>query len=221
MTFTLLAADPAHGLLGIATASRSLAVGASVPAIIPGVGAAASQSWTNPRLRGLLLRELEAGRTPDEAIAGLSAWDDELPLRQVAVLDAAGRSASFTGAGCSGWAGELTGPHAVAIGNLLTGADVLEAMIAALTAAAPDASGDPALVLTRRLLAALDAGDRAGGDLRGRQSAALQIATAADADDVRPPRLAVDLRSDHDTHPIARLHELLDERERAATPPAD
>jgi Uncharacterized conserved protein len=220
MTFTLLAADPARGLLGVVTASRSLAVGASVPAIVPGVGAAASQSWTNPRLRGLLLRELEAGRSPDEAIAGLPAWDEELPLRQVAVLDAAGRSASFTGADCSGWAGEHIGQHAVAIGNLLTGPEVLDAMIAALTAPVADAH-DPAIAFARRMLAALDAGERAGGDRRGRQSAALQVAVATDADDVRPPRLAVDLRSDHDDRPIARLGELLDVREREATPPAD
>lgn len=211
VTYSLLAVDSAAGLIGVATASRSLAVGNAVPAIDPAVGAVASQAWTNRRLRAQALDALAAGLSPAEVVAQVPTWDDGAPLRQLAVLDIRGRGAHVTGARCTGWAGGRDFPGTVAIGNLLADGGVLDAMCESFTesSARPPARGRHALeTFAARLLAALVAGERAGGDARGRESAAVQVARVAEHRQW-PPELAVDLRSDHDPEPLERLAELL------------
>lgn len=217
MTFTVLARDPRSGLIGAATASRSLAVGNAVLGIRPGVGAVASQAWTNRALRGLLIDELAAGTSAAAAVARVPDWDDSAELRQVAVLPAAGAGAARTGREVTDWAGHVADVDAVVAGNLLTGPDVLTAMLAALEGMPEIDVDDPAgpARFARTLAAALTAGERAGGDARGRQSAAVLVACAdrsaapghGDRGDIR-----VDLRVDDHTDPLAELIRLVDLR---------
>ncbi len=192
MTFTVLARDPRHGLIGAATASRSLAVGASVIAVDPAVGVAASQAWTNRALRGRLLAAMREGRTAAEAVASVSTWDEGHALRQVAALGWTSPGAARSGDAITPWAGHSTTTDAVFAGNLLTGPEVVEAMSAAWIGS----SGD----LADRLIEVLRAGEAAGGDARGRQSAAVLVATPADA--------VLDLRVDDHDDPLAELARL-------------
>lgn len=229
MSFTLLATDRSAGLLGVATASRSLAVGNSVPALDPAVGVVASQAWTNRLLRHLVLEAMADGASPQEALARISAWDHGHELRQVAAIDVTGRIAAVTGEQTSPWAGQRIGPDHVAIGNLLAGPEVVEAMCEAFatgdvgTGGAPDIADqvvggsdagtavaeDGAIgPFAERLVAALAAGEAAGGDLRGRQSAALLIGRVQPVR-VSPPELAVDLRVDDAIAPIDELRRLV------------
>ncbi|MBQ9918308.1 MAG: DUF1028 domain-containing protein [Microbacterium sp.] len=192
MTFTVLARDPRDGLIGAATASRSLAVGAGVIAVDPGVGVVASQAWTNRALRGLLLAAMGEGRSAADAVAATPGWDDGHALRQVAALGWSGAGAARSGADITAWAGDLVTPDAVFIGNLLAGPDVLAAMAAAWRTDGRD--------LADRLIDVLAAGERAGGDARGRQSAALVLASRAD--------IVLDLRVDDHPDPISELARL-------------
>lgn len=193
MTFTILALDTGHTSLGVATASRSLAVGATVPAIDSSAGVVASQAWTNPSLRNLLLQSLVAGENPQNAIARVPAWDTESARRQVAVLALDGRGAAHTGIGTTPWTGHLVHDGLVVAGNLLSSSEVLPAMI--------DAYGAPNGVeeLAGALLRALRAGESAGGDSRGRQSAAL-LATEISSD-----HITFDLRVDDAFDPLSDL----------------
>lgn len=220
MTFTILASDPTRGLLAAATASRSLAVGAGVPALRVGVGAAASQAYTNRSLRGLLLDAVASGASPSTAIARIPDWDSGAAWRQAAVVTADGGVSAHTGDACTAWAGSKAGDGFVVLGNLLPGPGVLAAMVAAFEGT-PDegvVEGERALAgFSRRVLAALAAGDAAGGDLRGRQSAALLVGIAPPPErvsaDVPTPRdapLAIDLRADDHVRPIDELARLLD-----------
>ncbi|PSL37929.1 putative Ntn-hydrolase superfamily protein [Labedella gwakjiensis] len=212
MTFTLLAIDRSSGLLGAGTASLSLAVGNSVLAIDPAVGAVASQAWTNRALRRRVLDAIRDGASVDEAIDAVPEWDDGHALRQVAVIDIEGRIASRTGAECGAWAGERRGDDHVAIGNVLTGEDVVEALSDGFRAAAPRGDGAaPEIVFAERILSGLIAAERAGGDRRGRQSAAVAIA-AIDRDAGLPADLVVDLRADDSVDPLSELARLLDLR---------
>lgn len=235
MTFTLVAFDPTSGMLGVATASRSLAVGKSVPAIDPTAGAVASQAWTNPALRHHMLAALRTGATAEEAVAQIPALDDDEALRQVAVVDRFGTAAVHTGARATAWAGHIVDEHYAVLGNVLTGPDVLDAMAAAYRAAttgpygdaalhgaAPSSAGaapfsaravpprlpDAALSLARRMLRALRAGESAGGDARGKESAALMVAPVCDAH-FSPPCLEIDLRVDHHDAPLDVLESML------------
>ncbi|BAJ73119.1 uncharacterized conserved protein [Microbacterium testaceum StLB037] len=195
MTFTVLARDTRHGLIGAATASRSLAVGASVIAVDPAVGVAASQAWTNRALRGRLLAAMREGRTAAEAVASVPSWDEGYALRQVAALAWTSPGAARSGEAITAWAGHSTTTDAVFAGNLLTGPEVLEAMSAAWVRSSGDLAG--------RLIEVLRAGDLAGGDARGRQSAAVLVASPADT--------LLDLRVDDHDEPLAelgRLHRL-------------
>lgn len=193
MTFTILGRDPLRGRIGAATASRSLAVGASVLAVAPAVGVVASQAWTNRSLRALLLDEMRAGSDAAAAVARVPDWDDGSRLRQVAVLGWAGDGAARSGADITAWAGHRVGPDAVFVGNLLVGGEVLEAMAETWTATA-------GIDLADRLLETLAAGDGAGGDARGRQSAALLVASRTDT--------LLDLRVDDHTDPVPELARL-------------
>lgn len=216
MTFSVLVAVPARGLLGVASASRSLAVGHSVPAVQPGVGAVASQSWTNPALRGLGLDALESGASPAAYVASLPGLDADAPWRQVGVVGADGSAAAHTGDDCSPWAGdrllERPAGTVLVLGNLLTGAEVLEAAADAVAGAIGEVAGPTDLAAA--LVGALEAGQHHGGDRRGQQSAALVVG-AGGPTGRHPPDLEVDLRVDDDAEPIAELARLVDLRTRA------
>lgn len=222
MTFTLLAADPGHGLLAAATASRSLAVGNAVIAVDPAVGAVASQAWTNRALRARMLDALAAGRVPAEVMAEVPRWDEGAALRQVAALLPDGRGEARTGEGTTPWAGAIVRPGVVAVGNLLTGPEVLDAVVARFgalsSAAGEDAEGgweattaadDVLAAFARRVVAAMQAGEDAGGDRRGRQSAAVVVSRRR-PERAHPPELEIDLRVDDAAEPLHELARLLE-----------
>ena len=206
MTFSIVghsvdAADGGTISLGVAVASKFLAVGAAVPAAAADVGAIATQAFANLAYRPDGLRLLAGGQSAEETLDALTAADEGRDQRQAGVVDAAGRSATFTGAACHDWAGGRTGDGYAVQGNILTGPDVVEAMENAWL------SGDGRLA--DRLLMTLAAGDNVGGDRRGRQSAALLVVRRAGGyggtSDVE-----VDLRIDDHPDPVPELRRLLD-----------
>lgn len=206
MTFSIVARsdDEPDGLpaWGVAVASKFLAVGNAVPAAVAGVGALATQADANVAWKGIGLSLLDEGATAEVALQRLLEEDEKPEHRQIGIVDVDGNAASHTGAACFDWAGGVTGDGVAIQGNILAGPEVVEAMEQAWN----DAAGAP---LTRRLLAALSAGDLAGGDRRGRQSAALLVvregAGYGGADDV-----AADLRVDDHPEPVVELGRLLD-----------
>jgi len=206
VTFSIVATDGTAW--GVAVASKFLAVGAAVPAAAVGVGAIATQSYANLAYRpdGLLL--LRDGRTAQETLDALTAADELREQRQAGIVDAAGRGATFTGSACHAWAGGIAGGveghGGFAIqGNILTGPDVVEAMHDTWQSTSADQP------LSRRLLAVLEAGDDAGGDKRGRQSAALLVVTP-DGGYGGGSDVLVDLRVDDHSQPVGEIARLLD-----------
>jgi uncharacterized Ntn-hydrolase superfamily protein len=197
VTFSIIARDEATGRIGAAVASRFLAVGARNIFARTGAGIVVSQALFNPYYgpRGLAL--LAAGASATDVVRLLTAADEGRHLRQVHVLDRHGQFAAHTGSECQPWCGHLSGTaHSVA-GNTLAGPDVLDAVAASF-----EANGG--LPFARRLVAAMQAGEAAGGDTRGRQSAALVVHDSEDYS-------LLDLRVDDHTDPleeIARLEEL-------------
>ena len=166
-TFSLVAQDPKTGDLGVAVASKFLAVGAVVPFAEAGVGAIATQSYANPRYGPQGLALLRQGASPEGVLEAFRRTDPGLEKRQFGLVAATGESLTFTGAECHPWAGGVAGKGFAAQGNLLSGSEVVEAMVETfLTAQAP---------FPERLLLALKAGEEAGGDRRGKQSAALLV----------------------------------------------
>ena len=170
MTFSIVAFDPANGDLGVAVQSKFPNVGVSIPFARAGVGAVATQCYCNTSYgpRGLAL--LENGASPEQAVAILTGSDAQRDYRQVGIIDAQGRAASFTGANCFDWAGSLQGTCCAAQGNTLAGPGVVEGMARTF-----EATPGPLAV---RLMAALQAGQANGGDRRGQQSAALKVVRA-------------------------------------------
>ncbi len=204
-TFSIVAADPSAGEVGVAVASKYLAVGAVVPWAQAGVGAVATQAMGFAGFGPRILDALSHGQSPQVAMEAALAADRMAAHRQVGVVSASGESAGHTGTECMAWAGGLTGPGYAAQGNILAGEAVVHEMARAFeTAAAPIAG---------RLLAALEAGQAAGGDKRGEQSAALIVEQSgyADATGLGIDRV-IDLRVDDHPHPIAELRRLLDLR---------
>ncbi|MER7555421.1 DUF1028 domain-containing protein [Nocardioides sp. NPDC126508] len=207
MTFSIVAraVDPGTGepTWGVAVASKFLAVGSAVPAAVAGVGAIATQAEANVAYKGLALAHLDEGATAAVALERLLEEDERSDHRQVGIVDVDGNAVSHTGSSCFDWAGGRTGDGYAIQGNILTGPEVVEAMEAAWLASSPE---EP---LQHRLLAALAAGDEAGGDSRGRQSAALLVvreeAGYGGNDDI-----AADLRVDDHPAPITELKRLLD-----------
>lgn len=132
MTYTVLALDRDRSAIGVATASCALAVGAAVPSLDPRVGAVASQAWTNELLRGRVLGALRGGDSPAAALSRLDSWEAEVELRQVGVLGVDGRGAAFTGRATTAWRGHEIDDGVVALGNVHTGPEVLDAMRGAL-----------------------------------------------------------------------------------------
>ncbi|WP_447924784.1 DUF1028 domain-containing protein [Georgenia muralis] len=201
MTFSIVALSPDGHYLGVATATRTLAVGAVVPAAAPRAGALATQAYTNRTFRSRVLELLRQDVAPAEVLEVLRGEDAEFDHRQLGVVDDAGRSATWTGPGCSAWAGGRHGPRYAVVGNLLTGPEVLDAMESTYLGAATPS-------FPQLLVDALRAGESAGGDRRGRQSAALYV-VANEAADIAPPVAVVDLRVDDHPAPVAELGRLL------------
>lgn len=203
MTFSIVARSADGVEWGVAVASKFLAVGSAVPAARAGVGAIATQSYANTSFKPDGLALLAAGKDAQATLDALLAADDGADHRQVGVVDRDGNAATFTGGACFDWAGGVAGDGVAIQGNILTGADVTDAMRTAWHDA------DPTAPLARRLLSALQAGDAAGGDSRGRQSAALLVvkeaAGYAGFDDV-----AMDLRVDDHADPCTELARLVD-----------
>ncbi len=167
MTFSIVAADLEKGDWGVAVASKFPAVGAVVPWARAGIGAVATQSWANTTYGPEGLALMEAGASAHQALESLVDADELKADRQAGFVDAQGQAATFTGETCSDWAGGVTGEGFAAQGNILAGAVVIDQMALVFATTQGD--------LCDRLLAALVAGDQAGGDRRGRQSAALLV----------------------------------------------
>src|SRR5213592_463519 len=166
-TFSIVGFDPKTKDLGVAVESRFVAVGAVVPFAQAGVGAVATQSYANTTFGPKALGMMKQRVAPKDVLQRLVKADKEAARRQVGIVDARGRPASYTGKECFPWAGHLVGQHYACQGNLLAGADVVKGMGQAFERTQGD--------LPVRLLAALSAGQRAGGDKRGQQSAALLV----------------------------------------------
>jgi len=207
VTFSIVGRSPDSSALGVAVASKFLAVGAYVPAAAIGAGALATQADVNLALKRRGIELMAGGSSAGDTLQRFFAEDEDREERQAGAVDARGGAGTFTGARCQPWAGGRTGEGpegSFAVqGNILTGAEVVEAMVDSWRGSAAEPS------LARRLFAALVAGDAAGGDRRGRQSAALLVISPAGgyggSSDV-----VVDLRSDDSTAPIEELARMLD-----------
>jgi len=202
VTFSIVARDPATGDLGVAVASKFLAVGSVVPHARAEVGALATQALANVTYGPEGLDLLAAGVSAAEAVRRLTEADAGRDQRQLGIVDAAGGSASYSGSGCIPWAGGRTLDGVAAQGNLLAGAQVVDALIETFAA-----GGAP---FPELLVRALEAADEAGGDRRGRQSAALLVVRAGGGYGGGSDRW-IDLRvDDHPTPPgeLSRLLEL-------------
>ncbi len=201
MTFSIVAFDPTDGACGIAVASKFPGVGAVVPWARAQAGAVATQSFANTSYGPNGLDLMAKGLSAQQALEKLLANDPEKDLRQVGLVDENGGSASFTGPGCFAWAGGLTGPGYACQGNVLAGEQVVKALEQTFL----QTSGD----LPSRLHAALLAADRAGGDRRGRQSAAIYIVKAGGGYAGFNDRW-MDYRVDDHEDPVPRLGELIE-----------
>ena len=199
-TFSIVALDPDTGDLGVATQSKYLAVGSVVPWARFDAGAIATQAWANasfgPRGLDLLARDVGAIDTLERLIES----DPDRQTRQVGVVDVDGTAAAFTGEACQEWAGHVTGPGYVCLGNILAGEEVVTAMAATF-----EAPGEEDFAT--KLLDALAAGQEAGGDRRGRQSAALLVAREGGGCGGTSDYFA-DLRVDDHGDPIDELKRL-------------
>jgi uncharacterized Ntn-hydrolase superfamily protein len=202
LTWSIVTHDPATGAFAVAVATRAFAVGASCPFVRAGVGAVSTQSMTNRYLGPAILDGLARGLDPASAIEGALAGDAGAGLRQVHAVDRHGRAAAWTGRHCVEWCGSVAGgsmtgggENVSVAGNMLAGEAVIAATLAEFQAY-------PAKPLPERLMAAMLAGQDAGGDRRGRQSAAMRLITTEDFPDL-------DLRVDDHSDPLAELDRLL------------
>ena len=200
MTFSICAFDRDTGELGIAVQSKFLAVGAVVPFARAGVGAIATQSWANTSYGARGLDLLASGVAPDEVVQRLISDDADREKRQLGIVDARGRAATYTGKECFDWAGGLTGVGFCAQGNILAGSAVVEGLARGFE----NAGG----MLADRLVAALHEGQRGGGDRRGMQSAALVVVREKGGYGGWSDRY-IDVRIDDHERPIDELERLL------------
>ena len=198
-TYSIAACDLEAAQWGVATQSKFLGVGSVVPWAVPAVGAIATQAYANPRYGPDGLELLREGLSPEEAVERLTTADDGRDHRQLGIVDAQGRSASYTGSECMDWAGGSTGEGYAAQGNILVSAETVDAIAETF-----ERSTGP---LAERLLDCLDAAQAAGGDRRGQQSAALLVVEkdggyAGLSDEV------VDLRVDEHERPLEELRRI-------------
>lgn len=199
-TYSIVARDPDTGQLGVAVQSHWFAVGLLVPWAEAGVGAVATQSFVEPRYGYAGLDLMRTGLDARHAMDALLAADEHPDVRQVAIIDAAGMTAVHTGEHCIQYAGHLAGENFAVQANLMVNAGVPEAMAAAFRAAQG--------TLAERMLAALDAAQAIGGDLRGRQSAAILVVSGEATGQPLPDRL-VDLHVEDSPEPLVELRRLL------------
>lgn len=190
-TFSVVARCPRTGMLGVAVSTAVPSVGGICSFIRPNVGAIATQSWVNPYLGIDGLKLLEAGRSAQETLDELLGDDEGREERQLAVVDREGRSAAFTGANCVDWCGHIAEDGFSAQGNMLVGAATIEGMAEA-------ARSSISLPLPERLMLVLEAGQAAGGDKRGKQSAHMKIFWTEEYP-------YYDVRVDEHRHPVAEL----------------
>ncbi|MBB3610779.1 DUF1028 domain-containing protein [Rhizobium sp. BK602] len=194
MTWSIVAREPETGHLAIAVATRFFAVGSLVPHIRGGIGAVATQAFVSPLYGVDGVAMLAAGQTPDEIIKALTMRDEGREQRQLHLIDAKGNNAAFTGAKCIDWAGHLIDDNVSVAGNMLAGPQVIAETLSTFQ----KTTGKP---LAERLLEAMRAGEDAGGDKRGRQSAALVIHRTEDY-----PWL--NIRVDDSADPLTELERL-------------
>lgn len=194
MTYSIVARDEKTGHLGVAVASRFFCVGGIVPHLRGRVGAVATQAFVNPTYGTDGLAMLAEGQAPDAIIAFLTQRDDGSAQRQLHLIDAQGRNAAFTGSKCIDWAGHRVAENVSVAGNMLTGPKVVDDTLKAYQVAA-----DRPFV--ERLLIAMQAGEDAGGDKRGRQAAALVIYRDQDYS-------WLDIRADDHADPLSELRRL-------------
>ncbi|HID92965.1 MAG TPA: DUF1028 domain-containing protein [bacterium (Candidatus Stahlbacteria)] len=204
-TFSIVAYDSITGELGVAVESKFLAVGAVVPYAEAGVGAIATQAWGNTTYGPDGLALLKMGISPEQVINILTSKDTNRTQRQLGIVDAKGRAAAYTGEDCLYWAGHIVGHHYAVQGNILAGEQVVKEMAQAFE----QTDG----TLAERLLAALEAGQGAGGDRRGRQSAALLVVRKYGGYSGYNDRY-IDLRVDDNPEPIKELKRLFRLHER-------
>ena len=195
MTWSIVAYDKATGACGAAVATKAFASGSFVPFVRAGVGAVGTQSLTNRYLAPVVLDGLARGLTPAIAIESALAGDEGRNVRQIHAVDRHGRFAAWTGKNCVEWAGSVGEPFVSVAGNMLSNDKVAQATLDGFKA-------DPSLPLPERMLAALENGEAAGGDRRGRQSAALVLVTTEDFPDAS-------LHVDDHTEPLTELRRLL------------
>ena len=200
-TFSIAAYDPENGDLGVAVASRYLAVGSVVPWAKTGVGAIATQSWCNTSYGVKGLKMLRKGASPQEVLEKLTEADEGRDTRQVGIVNTTGASSSYTGTEAQAWAGHRFAQNYAIQGNILVGEEVVLEMERAFL----KTEGD----LSHRLMAALEAGDGAGGDSRGKQSAAILV--VRDMGGGYSDRY-VDFRVDDHIEPIAELRRIYELR---------
>jgi uncharacterized Ntn-hydrolase superfamily protein len=195
MTWSIVAHDPATGAFAVAVATKAFAVGASCPFVRSGVGAVSTQSFTNRYLGPAILDAMARGLAPDAAIESALAGDEGRGIRQVHAVDRHGRTAAWTGQNCVEWCGSVAGPGISVAGNMLAGEPTIGATLEAWQA-------NGARLMPERLMASMEAGEAAGGDRRGRQSAAMVLTTTEDFPDLN-------LRVDDHVAPLEELRRLL------------
>ena len=199
-TYSLCACDLAAGQWGVATQSKFLAVGSVVPWAEPHVGAIATQAYANPRYGPEGLALLREGLSAEDVVDRLTSADEERAHRQLGVVDAAGRAATYTGDDCLAWAGGRTGEGYAAQGNILVSGATVDALAETFESSAGKQ-------LAERLLDSLDAAEAAGGDSRGRQSAAL-VVVERDGGYASLSDVLVDLRVDDHPDPLVELRRI-------------
>ncbi|HEY0850602.1 MAG TPA: DUF1028 domain-containing protein [Bradyrhizobium sp.] len=194
MTWSIIARDSLTGQIGIAVATKFFAVGARVPHIAPQIGGVATQALVNPYYGIDGVRLLREGKAPRDIVEVLIAADDGRESRQLHIMDASGRIAAHTGSECVDWCGHIEGAGFSIAGNMLTGGRVLDDTAKAYVE-------NEKLPFAQRLIAAMKAGEGAGGDMRGKQSAALLIYGEEEWSNL-------DLRVDDHADPLAELERL-------------
>lgn len=194
MTWSIVARDPATGAFAVAVTTCAFAVGARVPYGGGRIGALATQAFMNPYYGIDGMKLLQEGRPADEVVAIVTAADEGVNIRQMHVIDRDGRIAAHTGRDCVDWAGHMSAPNVSVAGNMLAGPDVVAATLKTYEAS-------PGLDFDDRLLTALEAGQVAGGDKRGKQSAAIRVWTT----EAYP---AIDIRVDDSPEPLVELRRL-------------
>jgi uncharacterized Ntn-hydrolase superfamily protein len=196
VTWSICAHDPNRDAFAVAVATKAFAVGASCPFVRSGVGAVSTQSMTNRYLGPAVLDGMARGLHPAAAIEGALAGDEGRGIRQVHAVDRHGRTAAWTGDNCVMWCGSVAAGGISVAGNMLAGETVIQVTLATWKAS-------DALAMPERLMTAMEAGEAAGGDRRGKQSAAMVMVTTEDFPDLN-------LRVDDHSDPLVELRRLLD-----------